>query len=340
MIKSISLPTLVHRIGVDLGTTRTRIWHDQLGMLVDEPTCVAVDTRVDKVIAVGSDAAQMWGRSPEHVIVHWPVYRGFTQDTTVVQALLTVLLQKVIRGNIFFRPTIMASIPSHADRVDQQALEETLTAVGAGEVYTIAQPLAAAIGAEVPIADASGSFILHLGGGIAEAAAISFGSVVQATHSFQVGQQIDTQLQRFFHEQYRLAVGGQEVERLKKHLISVQDPEGERLVAGQDIVEKTPKEVLVTSESLSQVFEPFIDDFTILVTQLLERVPTELTGDIIDKGMLLTGGMAQLRGLAQRLVKKLGVSVAAVEEPDQVVIKGISVALKNLELFKESLGYR
>jgi rod shape-determining protein MreB len=330
---------LSRRIGIDLGSTRTRIWHDQHGFMLDEATCLAVDERVSKVVAIGDEAAAMKGRAPEHIKIYYPIKNGVVDDPAIAQAFLRTILQKVITYTYFFRPVIMASITSVADDIDRQTLTDLLYTVGAREVYLISQPLAAAIGAEIPIADASGSFVLHLGGGVVEGGIISFGSLVAAEGITQAGQYADELIQKYLEQEKSLLISLRVAEVIKQKLSSCGERKAEKLISGQDILTTAPKEVLIDAKLVSQALKSLATNYADLMKRVIEKIPPELTSDVIDKGMLLTGSWAKWHGLDSYLVKELGISVSVVEEPNKVVIKGVATALKHLDLFKESLGY-
>lgn len=330
---------LFRHIGIDLGSTRVRIWDPDLGVVIDEPTAIAVDNQTGKVVAVGHDAAQMKGRLAGQVTVHHPVQAGLIDDPQILQGFLQVLLQKVITSPYFFRPVVMVSLPSYADPVAKQAMIEVLYQVGAREVYTIAQPLAAAIGAGVPIADASGSFVLHAGGGVVEGGIISLGSLVASQTELHAGLVADELIQQAVAAEYQLRVSQEVADRIKREIGGIGLSEGQYLASGQDVGSGAPREVMVQAEVISLALQPLADRYLQLMQRLLEKVPPELTVDVIDKGMLMSGGLAQLAGLDQFLVEELGVSAAVVEDTDRVVITGIGTALQHLDLFKESLGY-
>lgn len=327
-------------IGLDLGSSRTRIWVADQGIVVDEPTCIAVDERSQKVLAVGQDALDLSGRVAKHVTIYHPVQKGVIEYPEVVVAFLRVMLQRVIRTSYFFRPVMMVSIPAELDTYAQQTVVDVLHQAGAREVFTITQPLAAAIGAGVPIADASGSFVLQLGGGLVEGGIISLGSLVATECDWKAGQQLDHAIRTQVQTAVGLDISPEEAKLLKHTVATLLDRTNTKLVTGQDLAESVPKEVEVTSEDIYPEIARIADSYVELMKRLLERIPPELTADLIDKGMLLSGGLAQLEGLDQYLVKRLGVSVAVIEDPDTAVIRGVGTALEHLELFKESLGYQ
>ncbi len=330
---------IFRRIGLDLGTTRTRIWFDSAEGIIDEPTCIAVDQEVNRVVAVGKDAFDMKGRVSQKIKIYHPVENGVIVQPAILQAFLRVLMQRVLPNSYFFRPIIMVNVSSVAQAVDRQVLVDSLYEVGAREVYVINESLAAAIGSDIPIADATGSFVFHLGGGVVEAAVISFGTLFTNQSSQKAGLYADEVIQQLVRDETSLEISRRTAERIKRNVVSLSLVEREELITGQDIVEGAPRELMVSSAVVDQAVFPLTDEYVELLRHLLEKIPPELTTDVIDKGMLLTGGLAQLSGLDQYLVKRLGVPVSVVDYPQTVVIKGIATALQHLELFKESLGY-
>lgn len=329
------------KIGIDLGTTRTRIWSSEAGYLVDEASFLAVDQQTGKVVAVGDEAAAMQGRVGESIMVYRPIEQGEMLDHDLTKAFLQVLLQRVFTSITFFRPLVMVSVPASLSPAKRDVLVETLFGVGAKEVFTMSQPLAAAIGAGVPIADSSGTFVFHLGGGVVEAAVISLGSVVIGDDTTKAGLYLDQQLALETKKTHELIVSLRTAEMLKQMVGSL-DPQTTRelLTSGQDLHRGSPKEVMVQAAALRPVLLPVAEHFSQLLQRQLSDIPPELTVDVIDKGILLTGGMASLHGLSEYLVESLGVPVAAVDEPAKAVIKGLATALEHLDEFRDSLGYR
>lgn len=326
-------------VGVDLGSTRTRVWVVGEGLVLDEPSFIAVDQRNQKVIAIGQDALDLSGRVPEHIKLYQPVQQGNIEYPEVMVAYLKVLFQKVMRTSVFFRPTMMVSLPAQSDAFARQTAIDVLYQAGAREVFTIAQPLAAAIGAGVPIADTSGSFVLQMGGGLLEGGVISLGSLVASETRRQGGFQLDLWLQETVRQDLALEISLEQAKRLKHQVATLLDVPRTQLVSGQDLAQGIPREQELSSEALHPAVAQLAELSVELVKKLLEKIPPELTSDLIDKGMLLSGGLAQLQGLDQYLVQRLGVSVSVIEEPELAVIKGVGTALEHLELFKESLGY-
>jgi rod shape-determining protein MreB and related proteins len=327
------------QVGIDLGSTRVRIWTNHQGVVVDEPAVLAVDMQSGKVIAVGKDAAAMEGRLQPQIAVKHPVQAGLVEDVDELKALLKVLLQRVFQSPYFFRPIIMVSVPARADEVMRQAVVDVVYSVGARAVYTIAQPLAAAIGAGVPIAETSGSFIFHAGGGVVEVGVTALGSLIRCESSTRAGNLLNQLIAQEILEKEQLTISLSQAEKLKKKLASITKRDSSELVAGQDAATLAPKEVAITSRQITAALKPVIVEYVALIKRLLAHLPPELTADVIDKGLLLSGGLAQLPGLDRYLVAQVGVPVMVVEDPDTVVINGIATALEHLDLFKESLGY-
>ncbi len=335
------LSVVSRKIGIDLGTSRVRIWSDQEGFLVDEPSCIAVDSLTNKVIAVGQEAEHMVGRVAPHIVISYPINTQDIHQPELVVGLLKVLLQKVLSTPYFFRPSFMVSISSDVTEVERSSLMDLLYSLGAREVYFINQVLAAAIGAGVPIADASGSFILQLGSRVVEGGIISLGSVIVSEVSQYGGKHIDKQIQRLLKKEEQISIAMSTAEHIKIQVGSaLQKTKKMMNITGQDMIEVVPKEIEITSELVYPVIAEVIERYIRMARKLFEQIPPELTSDVIDKGILLSGGLAQMDGIAPVLLSYLGVSVSVVEEPDKTVIKGISQVLQNLDLFKESLGYR
>lgn len=335
------LSQLSKRIGIDLGTSRVRIWSDQDGIVVNEPACVAIERESSKVLAVGNEAEAMLGRLGKQVQVIFPLKAGAIQDQAVAEAMLRVFLQRILKTTLFFRPIVMVSIPSLLSEPERVALTETLFAVGFREVNFIDQVLAAAIGAGVPIADASGSLLLQLGAGIVEAGIISLSSLVAIKSTKEAGVAMDRELRQHVRSMYHIEIGQVTTEKMKAELLTLLDTQPRQIrVSGQDIVETVPKEVVISSDAFLPVLKPFVDEYVATLKSLFTHIPPELATDIIDKGVLLSGGLSQLQGLDSIFVDALGVPVSIVDDPEKSVILGIAQVLQNLELFRESTGYR
>lgn len=329
------------QVAIDVGSSNVRIWTDELGLTINEPSCVAIDQKLKRVIAVGQEAQDMLGRISNNVKVAYPIVKGMIHDEDLAIAMLKVLFQRVFPKTVFWRPVMAASISNECGLAERQAMERVLKAVGAREVFLVDQCLAAAIGSGVPIADVSGSFVLNMGGGVTEAGVIALGSVVASLSLPQAGQYLDEQIVALLKTQKGIAIGTQAANRIKTEIGQIAGTQAaEMLVSGQDVKQGVPKEVYVDSSLISPVITQLMDKYVELMKAIFTKIPTELTTDVIDKGILCTGGLAKLKGIEPFFTAKLGVPIFVVENPGEVVIKGLAQILEHLDLFVDSLGYQ
>ncbi len=327
-------------VGIDLGSSRIRIWNDTKGFVIDEACCLAVDERSKKVLAVGDEALAMQGRVSTTVEILHPVRGGEMADAQATKALIQVLLQRVFAAYAFFRPVVMVSLPAHLSPAKRDATTQMLAEAGAREVVTISQSLAAAIGAGVPIADVSGCFMCQLGSGVIEASIVSLGSTVTHQSSTTAGAWFDQRLSQMIRNELGLAVGADVIEVIKRQVVSFdQNDQRSQVITGQDTASNAPREVEITSEQCMPVAIEFVTRLEPLLHKVLAQVPPELTVDIVDKGLLLSGGLAQLHSLDRYLVHSLDIPVSVVDEPQETVVQGLALALEHLDEFKQSLGY-
>ncbi len=333
------LPSMTPVIGVDLGTSRTRIWFQGKGVMIDQPTIIATDTQTKKVIAIGEDAAEMEGRVKSQIKVHYPLQNGKIYDASAVKAMLQVWLQQVLGMRYLLSPVVMVSVPASCTQASRQAVIKTFYQLGAREVYTIAQPLAAAIGAGVPIADASGTLVFHLGAGVVEAGVISLGSIVNYKSSELAGNHLDQVLQKEISQQYKSKLAIETVRQIKQKMPLLAKSKQTIKVVGK-MSTGSPQEIELKVADLFAVTSQLASGYGKLVESLLTEIYPELTADILDKGMLLSGDFAQLMGLDAWLATQLKLPTAVVENPGLAVVEGIKTALENLDDFKQSFGYQ
>lgn len=329
---------IIRLVGVDLGTSRIRIWTNNGGVVINEPACIAIDSRNQKVLAVGNDALEMRGRVGSHIQVQFPIKKGKIYDFDIAQAMVRLFWQKVMNRNLW-NPVVMVSIPASSTDVIENATTKLFYSLGAKEVYTISQPLASAIGAGVPIADASGAFILQMGAGIVEGAVISLGGVVGHESSFLAGELADERIILSLYKNQQFELGYHTAERIKKEVGTVSDEVKEMVVGGKDKSRRSPRELKVDSVMIAPVMQKMAVVYELLLKKLLAKIPPELTVDFIEKGLLLSGGFSQLRGLEEFFVSRLSIPVSVVENPEESVILGIGTVLRHLDEFKGSLGY-
>jgi rod shape-determining protein MreB len=329
------------KIGLDLGSSRTRIWVDGLGVVVDEATCIAFDKKNKSVIAVGEAALEMDGRVGDHIEVSYPITNGRIYDVATLSTFIKILLNQAVGSVALYNPIIMASVPVGATQADREITTQVLYSLGAGEAYTIAQPLAACIGAGVPIADASGSFLLNLGAGVIEGVVISLGSVIVSQSSEYAGDYFSNALRIYAQNNLGLKISKKTANKLKHEVVSLEfNSNREKLIAGQDTVDESPKEMLIRSSNLLDHTLNYLSKVEELVETLLSKMPPELAVDVIDKGLLLTGGTSKIHGIEILFVDKLGIPVSVVDSAELATIDGIGQALEHLDLFRKSLGYQ
>lgn len=331
---------IFQKVGIDFGSSRIRVCTDQQGLIVDQPACIAVDSSSNQVIAVGEEAATMRGRVDSRIEIHWPVKNGVLYDATTAGALLKVILQPIFRSALLYGPVVMISVPGSSTQAQKESMTGLLYELGAREVYTIAQPLAASIGAGVPIADASGSFILHLGESLVESAVISLGTMVGCQSNLYAGAFLKQNIKLAISNKKSLDISDTMAASIIKKVASVRrEVSAEQFVTGKELSTGNPQEVKVTKDDVSEAVQMMVSRTERTIQKLLSRIPAELTVDVIDKGLLLSGGLSQLNGLDNHLIQSLGMPVAVVDHPSTAVIEGIETALQHLDEFKESLGY-
>lgn len=335
------LPDLSSLVGIDVGSSRIRVGkHKKEGFRYHQHEAVlAIDPDSKKIVAFGQDALEMKERVKNSIQVLHPIQDGVVYDSEQARVLIKLLLDKHKLSSYLGWTTFMASTPTGATMVEKQLIRDVLFSIGAKDVFTISQALAASIGAGVPIADSSGSFLLHIGASGAEAVAISLGSIVQHRVSARSGSEILKGIIQWFKKIEHLHISDETARDLLKVLSESKRQRKRVVVLGQDILKRNPRELDFEIHRLQEVVYPFFVQWSGLFKQLLATVPPQLTADIIDKGLLLSGEISKLDGLADHLVTELGVPVSVVEEPDLVVIKGIGTALAHLDEFKKSLGY-
>jgi len=333
--------SLVRRIGIDFGTQNIGIWTDRDGLVLEEACILAVDRSNKKVLAVGNDALDMVGRVGSNVLLVNPVSEGRITDLKAAEILIKSFMQQAVKKRSpLYNPLMMIGVTAGSSPAEQLVASRLLYNLGAKEAYTISQPLAASIGAGVPIADASGCFLLQMGAGVVEAVVVSLGSVVSKQSSSYAGQYLERRLQYVLKKDYGMIVSGSKISELLVKLVTLQNRERTQAVTGKDIKTDRPKEVLVKSSTIRPELQRVVGKYEDLLKKLLSTVPPELTVDVIDKGLLLSGGLAQIDGLPEYFTSQIGVPVSVVDNPGQAAINGIGTALEHLELFKQSLAYQ
>lgn len=352
------------RLGIDLGTANSLVWLAGKGVVLNEPTVVAVTEDDERVVAVGNDAKEMLGRTPGTMKAMRPLQSGVIADYRITEAMLRYFIDRVIGRNRLFRPEVMICVPSGVTQVERRAVLDATLSAGAKVAYLIEEPLAAAIGANIPIAQPSGNMIVDIGGGSTECAVISLGGVVVHKSARVAGNRLEEAIMQYMRKTYNLIIGERTAEMIKitignalldeektiNHESSVEQhasqkrkrsddvPAIDRLeVKGRDIINGLPRVIEITSQEITKAMMPILRQIVATVKAVLEETPPELAADIIDKGIVMAGGTSKLRNLDKLLTRETGVPCHVAEDPMLCVVKGTGIAIENIELYKKSI---
>lgn len=328
------------RIGIDLGTANSLVYVAGQGVVLNEPTVVAVAVDDNHIVAVGNDAKEMLGRTPGTITAIRPMKDGVIADYMMTEAILSYFIEKVCGRSYFFKPEVMVCVPSGVTQVEKRAVLDATLSAGAKVAYLIEEPLAAAIGAKIPIALPSGNMVVDIGGGSAEAAVISLGGVVNH-HSVRVGgNKIDEAIALYVRKRYNLMVGERTAEDVKIKIGSAIKPvpETKMEVRGRDSVTGMPRTVEVTSSEITDAISGTLTQIIGAVKGVLEQTPPELASDIIDKGIVMAGGTSLLRNFDKLMTNVTGVPCHVAEDPLLCTARGTGIAIENIDLYKRSIS--
>ena len=327
------------RIGIDLGTTYTLVHLPKRGIIINEPSVVAVSMDDNKILAVGNEAKDMLGRTPDTIVAARPLRDGVIADYKITETMIRYFINKALGGIRLFRPEVMVSVPAGISSTERRAVIEATIAAGAKAAYIIKEPVAAAIGADIPIGSATGHMIVDIGGGTAEMAVISLGGIV-ASNSVRVGgNKLDAAILEFIRKKYNLAIGDRTAEEIKINIGSALYIEDKLFmeIRGRDIVSGLPRSLTVNSDDVTQAIEAELDTIIAAIKKVLHKTPPELSADIIDKGIILSGGSSLLRNIDQLVTRTTGVPAYIADDALLCVAKGTGVALENLDSYKRSI---
>lgn len=327
-------------IGIDLGTANTLIFMKGKGIIMREPSVVAVDTRNDTVHYVGQDAKEVIGRTPGSIVAVRPLKDGVIADFDITASMLQIFIRKVCNNSVLARPRIIICIPSGVTEVERRAVREAAFKAGAKHVSIIEEPMAAAIGAGLPVAEATGSMVVDIGGGTSEVAVISLGGIV-ASRSVRVGgDELDNSIIQYIKRKYNLLIGERTAEDIKINIGSAFPLEEEATmdIKGRDLMDGLPKNIQITSEEIREALADPLSMVLDAIRTTLEKTPPELSADIIDHGITLTGGGALLRGLDQLIEKETGMPVHIAESPLDCVAMGTGRVLDDIDRLRDLLA--
>ncbi len=329
----------IKKIGIDLGTKNVLVYVPKRGIVINEPSVVAISIDDGKVLAVGSEARDMIGRTPDTIVASRPLKDGVIADYKTTEAMLKYFINKIVGGFRLFRPEVMVAVPGGITSTERRAVVDATLASGARAAYIIKEPIVAAIGADIPIGSASGHMIIDIGGGTMEVALISLGGIVASASVRIAGNKFDSAIQEFIRKKYGLAIGERTAEKVKIEIGSALYLDKKLLldIKGRDMVTGLPRILQVSSDDVTQACQGALEGMVQAIKDVLNETPPELAADVMDKGMILSGGSSQLRNLAQLFSQATGVPAYVADEPLLCVVKGTGIALENLDSYKRSI---
>ncbi len=353
------------RLGIDLGTANSLVWLAGTGVVLNEPTVVAVAADDNRVVAVGNEAKEMLGRTPVNIVATRPMREGVIADYRITEALLSYFIDRTVGRNRLFKPEVMICVPTGVTQVERRAVLDATLSAGSRVAYLIEEPLAAAIGAKIPIAQASGHMIVDIGGGSTEAAVISLGGVVAHKSARVAGNRLDEAIANFVKKNSNLIIGERMAEAIK---ITIGDAMGGKMAAagnqpsavshepsaakgagstpaatfmevrGRDAITGLPRMITLTAAEVTVAIAPVLQQIVAAIKAVLEETPPEVAADIIDKGIVMAGGTSLLRNFDKLVTQMTGVPAHVAEDPLLCVVRGTGVAIENIELYKRSIS--
>lgn len=327
------------RIAIDLGTTNVLVYIPKKGIVINEPTVVALQAEDNKIVAIGIEAKKMLGRTPDSIVASHPLRDGVIASYKMTEAMLRYFINKVVSRIRLFKPEVMISVPVGVTSTERRAVVDACLSAGAKAAYIIKEPIAAALGAGIPIASPNGNMIIDIGGGTSEVAVISLGDVVAATSVRVGGNKIDLAIQNYIRKKYNLVIGEQTAEDVKIRIGSVSPLKKELTmeVSGSNTISGLPESIIISSSDIVIAIKEPLNEIINAVKSVLQQTPPELASDVMDKGIIISGGGALLRNIDTLFTKITGVSCQIAEEPLLCVAKGTGIAVENLDLYKKSV---
>ncbi|MFH1078408.1 MAG: rod shape-determining protein [Patescibacteria group bacterium] len=327
------------KVGIDLGTTTVLVYLPKRGIILNEPSVVAVSLADKRILAVGKEAKEMLGRTPDTIVARRPLKDGVIADYRTTEAMLRYFLNRALGGMRIFRPEVMVAVPGGITSTERRAVIDATISAGARAAYIIKEPVVAAIGADIPIGSASGHMIIDIGGGTSEIAVISLGGIVSSASVRIGGNKLDLAIQEHTRRKYGLAIGERTSEDIKIRIGSALylEEKLEMQVKGRDMISGLPRIITVTSDDVTDAVQHELRGIVDAIKDVLHNTPPELSADVMEKGMVLSGGTAQLRNLDRLFADATGVPAFVADDPQLCVAKGTGIALENLESYKRSI---
>lgn len=328
-------------IGIDLGTKNTLVYVKDKGIVINEPSVVAVNSKTDQILAVGEEARRMVGKTPSHIVAIRPLMNGVISDFEVTERMLKHFIDKVHHDNLSFlsRPRVVIGIPLGVTEVERKAVEDATLHAGAREVFLIEEPMASAIGARLPIQEAFGNMVVDMGGGTTEIAIISLGGIVSWRSLRIAGNELDQNIMQYAREHFNLLLGERTAEELKIKIGGVTDSieNMETTMRGRDLLTGLPKEVIITTAHLREAMARSINLIIENIKSTIESTPPELVADIFSRGIVIAGGGALLRGFADAIQRDTHIPVHIVDDPLTAVVRGTGIVLDDLDNLRNVL---
>jgi rod shape-determining protein MreB len=327
------------KIGIDLGTANTLVFLPGKGVVLFEPSVVAVSEQDNKIIAVGIEAKKMLGKTPDSIIAYRPMKDGVIADYRVTEAMLRYFIDKALGKWNFFKPEVMVSVPAGVTSTERRAVIEAAMKAGAKNAYVVKEPILAAIGAGIPIQEPMGHMIVDIGGGTTDVAVISLGGIVSSTSVKCAGNKIDYAIADYIKKTFNLAIGDKTAEEIKIHVGSAVPMEEELVmtIKGRDFLSGLPRTAEIKTNEIVKAISKELRDMIKAIKDVLQETPPELAADIIDQGIIMTGGSSQLRNLAELVFRRTGVKAVVAKDPMYCVAKGTGIALEHLDVYKKAV---
>ncbi len=324
-------------LAIDLGTANTLVYVKGKGIVINEPSVVAIEKRSGQVLAVGADAKKMLGRTPGNIVAIRPMKDGVIADFEVAEKMLRHFITRAHNRNTFVRPRIIICVPSKITQVEQRAVRDSAELAGAREVYLIEEPIAAAIGAGLPIAEPSGNMVVDIGGGTTDVAVISLAGIVYSESVKVAGDKMDDAIMNYIKRKYNLLIGDHMAEQIKFEIGSAYPLDERRtfMIKGRDLISGIPRTLVIDDSEVREALAEPISAIVNAIKVALENTPPELAGDIIDRGIVLTGGGSLLRGMDIRLREETNLPIITVDDPLTTVVMGTGKALDQIDLLKK-----
>jgi rod shape-determining protein MreB len=327
------------KLGIDLGTANTLVFIAGKGIVLNEPSVVAISQHDNKILAVGLEAKDMIGKTPDDIIAYRPMRDGVIADYRVAEAMLSYYFTKALGRMSFFKPEVMVSVPAGVTSTERRAVIEAAIKAGAKNAYVVKEPILAAIGAGIPIQESQGHMIVDIGGGTTDVAVISLGGIVTCTSVKCAGNRIDAAIIDYVKKTFNLAIGDRTAEKIKTDIGSAVpvDEELELTIKGRDYVTGLPRSATIKTNEIVKAIAKELREMIKAIKDVLQETPPELASDIIDNGIIMTGGSSQLRNLPELVYRRTGVKAKLAKDPLYCVVRGTGVALTHLDVYKKTI---